>query len=64
MKFKAYREHTESQLHQSNSKAAYMNIWLLRDANYATHITHCVRKLERFVMVKQTSLVHVMNIIL
>jgi len=41
-----------------------MNIWLFRDANYATNITHCVRKLERFVMVKQKAFVHVMNITL
>jgi len=39
MKFTAYREHTTSQLHKPISKAAYVNnIWLLRDANYATHI--------------------------
>jgi hypothetical protein len=37
MKFKAYREHTASQLHKPISQAAYVNIWLLRDANYATH---------------------------
>ena len=64
MKFKAYREHTASQLHKPISKTVYVNIWIVRDANYATHVMRCARKLKRFVMVKQIAFVHVMNITL
>jgi len=64
MEFKAYREHTASQLHKPISKAAYVNIWLLRDANNATPIMHCKRKLKRFVMAQQIAFVHVTNITL
>jgi hypothetical protein len=64
MKFKAYGENTASQLHKPFSKAAYVNIWLLRDANNATLIMHCKRKLIGFVMVQQIAFVHVTNITL